>query len=100
MSEVIEVNTSTLEQDVSFLNEQAALIKKNIYKMYAITDELNGMWEGPAKEAFVKNLQVDREKMIEALREAEHIVELINRAVEVYRKCELSVSEEIENLKI
>lgn len=100
MSEVIEVNTSTLEQDASFLNEQASLIKKNIYKMYAITDDLNGMWAGPAKDAFVSNLRIEREEMIEALREAEHILELINKAVEVYKKCELSVNEEIENLKL
>lgn len=100
MSEVIEVNTSILEQDVSLLNEHAALIKKNIYKMYRITDELNGMWVGPAKDAFVSNLYTERDEMIEALKEAERIVELINRAVEVYKKCELSVNEEIENLKL
>lgn len=100
MGEVIEVNTNTLEQDASFLNEQASLIKKNIYKMYAITDELNGMWTGPAKENFVSSLNAERETMIEALKEAEHIGELITRAVEVYKKCELSVSEEIENLKL
>ena len=100
MADYIEVDITTLEQDIDELKETLRLAKNGEADMFETIKELDAMWEGPAHEAFSRQFTADRQILQAFLDNVEGMVESMENAKNSYRKCEASVRTEIEKIKI
>ena len=68
--------------------------------MVAQMEELNLMWKGPSKDAFMKQFQSDCLSMDALKKELEAIKEAMAYAKVEYRKCDSNISSLVSSLKI
>lgn len=100
MSDYIEVDIATLEQDVRELEETLALVRNDMKSMFETVNELDAMWDGPANEAFNRQFTADRNLFEELCDAVDDIIDSMENAKNAYRKCEAAVKEEIDKIKI
>lgn len=100
MSDIIEVNISTLQQDCGTMTEKLTSLEKKVKRLYDVITELNGSWEGESKTAFLSHLQKDQNAIDELLKEAGKISKHMQEAVDIYTKCENDVSREIDAIRV
>lgn len=100
MADYIEVDITTLEQDIEALKEAVGLVRGDMASMFGTISELDAMWDGPANAAF--NMQFDRDRQtLEALcGTVDDIIDSVENAKNSYRKCETAVRDEINKIKI
>ena len=100
MADYIEVDISTLDQDVRGLAETLEKVRKDMNDMFGTIKELNSMWEGPAHETFMAQFEGDSQVFEALCNTVEGIIDSMNNAKDAYRKCEANVRDEIEKIKI
>lgn len=100
MADYIEVNMTALEQDTKELRETLALVKNDMGAMFGTVQELDGMWDGPANEAFNRQFEADRQVLEELCKSVDDILDSMENAQKEYRKCEAGVREEIDKIRI
>lgn len=100
MSDIIEVNISTLQQDCGTMTEKIASLDKKVKRLYDVIAELNGLWEGESKNVFLNHLQKDQNAIDELIQEAEKIANHMQEAVDIYTTCENDVSREIDAIRV
>ena len=100
MADYIEVNIQTLEQDIKDMEEALKLVESDMTSMFESVNALDTMWDGPANAAFNRQFLADKQPF-EALCEAvDGIIDSMDNAKNSYRKCEATVKEEINRIKI
>lgn len=100
MADYIEVNIQTLEQDIKDMEEALKLVESDMTSMFESVNSLDTMWDGPANAAFNRQFLADKQTF-EALCEAvDGIIDSMDNAKNSYRKCEATVKEEINRIKI
>lgn len=100
MADYIEVDIASLERDVKELEETLTLIRNDMKFMFDTVKELDAMWDGPANEAFQRQFVNDRNLFEELCSAVEDIIDSMEDAGNAYRKCEVSVKEEIDKMQI
>lgn len=100
MSDYIEVDITTLEQDVRELEQTLALVKIDMKSMFDTVSELDAMWDGPANEAFQRQFATDRDLFEELCDAVDDIIDSMGNAKDAYRKCEAAVKEEIDKIQV
>lgn len=96
----IEVNIQTLEKDANMFEERLSFVKNDIKTMLESIVELDAMWQGQAKQAFLQQFQLDKNMLEETVEMLEGILDSIREAVSQYKNCENQVSSEIDSLVI
>ena len=61
----IAVNTVTLQNDISDMQEALEKVKKRTQSMFDEIKELDSMWDGAAHMAFKQQFNLDHQKMVE-----------------------------------
>ncbi len=100
MSDYIEVDITTLEQDVRELEETLALVRNDMKSMFETVNELDTMWDGLANEAFNRQFAADRNLFEELCDAVNDIIDSMGNAKNAYRKCEAAVKEEIDKITV
>ncbi len=100
MGNIIEVNINTLEQDTDAVRDKMEGIKREVAKLDRIMSELNGMWEGASKKIYLQKLAQEKENIDALLEEADRIAKKMGEAVTIYKKCEMAVGQEIDEIRV
>lgn len=96
----IEVNTATLRSDVSVIMTELERIRKNSDQLSAILSELDGMWEGNAKQAFSSAVRDDLGRLRELVKAIQDLTQRTSDAREEYDKCENGVSQIVSSIRV
>lgn len=100
MADYIEIDISTLAQELQKLENALHLIRKEEKQMFTAMQELNQMWEGPANTIFTQQFERDRLVFDDMCEAVENIAKSIENAMDSYCRCEVSVRDEIDRMKI
>lgn len=101
MAEVnFEVDTDRLRGCIKEMREQLHAIKVGGTSLITAIEKLESMWEGPAKEAFSTQCNMDYERFNALYKSISDAVERFDAAVAGYESCDAQVYEIIEMLKV
>lgn len=96
----IAVNTNDLQRDINAMKNALDQVKKRTDSMFQEVNALNGMWEGPAHEAFARQFAADYQIMQELQKEVEKLIECMQYADKEYLSCESSITTIINSIRI
>ena len=97
---IIEVNTSTLRNDVSRINTEISGLKKDVRQLRTTAQQLSSMWEGSAKTAFIAAVNDDIGRLEELINAIDKFTGKTDDARSEYEKCENAVSGIIASIKV
>lgn len=100
MNHYIKISTESLKSDSNKINELVISAEKQLQTIYNEIEILDGMWEGPANEAFVKQFAQDYElfkNMCSFVRDFSN--DMNNAAIE-YERCENNVKDAIKAIRV
>lgn len=100
VSDKIKVNTTRLNSDQITVELDIKKIKNEINNLKTTVNQLYGMWDGPAKEAFKQAVSDDMEAINTVIKNLEKITSFEEEAKKKYESCEKNVSGLISGMKI
>jgi len=100
MADRIEIETSLLAQDKDTIQGEIQSLKTHMTQMREQMEQLSGMWEGPAKEAFMNQFWSDFDYIQSFLTEMDTYTEAMEYAQREYEKCENDVAQIIGAIQI
>ena len=95
-----EVDTERLTKTVTSLQAQLAAIEEARERILSGFDNLNGMWEGKAHDAFQERCQENNQRLKTLCQDVSQIIEDASQARIAYDNCENSVRESIARIHI
>lgn len=100
MGREIAINTTTLSRDIELLQQQLNIVKTDLNKMYNAVRVLDGMWDGPANQAFNNQFNHDRNDMLELCNTIQKIINCMEYAKKEYNTCEADVNNIVASISI
>ncbi len=100
MADYIEVNMSTLGQDIQEMESTLRKVTGDMNEMFNAVNELDAMWDGPANRAFVEQFLKDKQMFEEMSEAISGVIDSMQNARQSYKKCEAGVSEEIDRIRV
>lgn len=100
MNHYIKINTEILRNDSNTIEELVVSAEKQLQDVFLETETLEGMWEGPAKEAFVSQLALDYETFKNVCDYVKAFAADLEKAAAEYERCESGVKEAINAIKV
>ena len=100
MAHRIEIETRLLAQDKDTIQGEIQSLKTYMTQMREQMEQLSGMWEGPAKEAFMNQFWSDFDYIQSFLTEMDTYTEAMEYAQREYEKCENDVAQIIGAIQI
>ena len=97
---VIEVNTSTLRNDITRIDTEISGLKKDVKQLRATAQQLSTMWDGNAKTAFVAAVNDDIRRLEELINAMDKFTGKTDDARSEYEKCENAVSGIVASIKV
>lgn len=94
----IEVNTDTLQQQLTQFRDEAEQLKQVIGKLSQTVEELNPMWEGPSHTAFYQQYVADHEEFEDFLKMLMKIENHFEEANNKYNICEAEVGSIVDSI--
>lgn len=98
--EKIEIETRLLGQDKDTVQEEIQSLKSQTEKLKEQVETLGGMWEGPAKDAFMNQFAEDCEFIESFFAEMDAYVQAMEYAEMEYNKCENEAARIVEAIEI
>lgn len=96
----IKVDTKLLDKDKQSLVVEVNKIKKEMKSMHDSIKELDTMWEGTAKNEFVKQFTKDYEFLTFLCNAAEEFVDSLSNASKEYTNCENTTQGIVTSIQI
>ena len=100
MADIIEINIGTLANDIGEMQTEVKMLREEMRKAFESITELDAMWNGPANDAFNQAFRSDHEAMEGMCKTIDSLIQYMENARDEYRKCEASVSSEIDSIRI
>ena len=100
MSDHIKVNTNNLKTGVNTIHSLMQTIEKELNDMEASVKELSGMWEGTAKDTFMKAYNDDIKALRKGIDSLKSVYEFEKNAENKYQSCERQVQELVNSIRI
>ncbi len=100
MADIIGINIGTLATDITQMETEVKALREEMKQAFDAVAELDAMWNGPANDAFNRAFESDHQAMEEMCRILDSLIEYMTNARDEYRKCEASVSAEIDAIRI
>lgn len=97
---LIEVNTNTLKSDVSEIDGELRAILQCAEKLASTLSQLEGMWDGNAKQAFSSAVRDDLNRLKELVKAMQNLTGKTGTAREEYDRCENAVSQIIASIRV
>lgn len=99
-NQIIEVDTGTLKNDVSEIGEELQGVVNGAGKLETVLTQLEGMWDGPAKQAFSAAVRDDLNRLRDLAKAMQALTEKTGAAREEYDKCETAVTQVVQSIKV
>lgn len=100
MASMIEVNTAVLKSDVASIEDEIRKITTAADRLLQTLHELEGMWDGNAKQAFSAAVNSDIAQLRELLKAMQNFTRKTSEAREEYDKCENAVAQIVESIRV
>jgi len=100
MDSVIEVSIVNLKQDETSMNELVIDLKNIASEIEVIMAELNCVWSGDSQKVFMSKYETDRQEIKDMLEDISVAVELLEKAKDVYSKCEEHIYQAVSAVQI
>lgn len=97
---MIEVNTSTLKNDVSTIMGEINGLWRDIQALRDTASQLSTMWDGSAKAAFMAAVQDDIRRAEELVKALEKFAGKTDSSRAEYDKCENSVAGIVSSIRV
>ncbi len=97
---LIEVNTNTLKADVSEIDGELRAILQCAEKLTTTLSQLEGMWDGNAKQAFSNAVRDDLNRLRVLVKAVQNLTGKTGAAREEYDRCEATVSQIIASIRV
>ena len=100
MADHVAQDTEKLYRDIRILREKIRDFREKARRTYEEAEVLNGCWEGPAREDFVKAFQKDYEHCMNFCGYLEKVIGLYQDAARSYDACETEVADLVSRIRI
>lgn len=100
MANTIEVNTTTLKSDVLTIEDELQKIGAAAERLLQTLRELEGMWDGNAKQAFSAAVNSDIVQLKELVNAMKNFNGKTAEAREEYDKCENTVAQIVAAIRV
>lgn len=100
MADRIEINIGTLAGDITQMQAEVNGLRDDMKLAFDSVMELDAMWNGPANDAFNRAFETDRQAMKDMCKIIDSLIGYMENARDEYRRCEASVSSEIDAIRI
>lgn len=96
----IVINTKCLNKDRFDMNLKLIIIKNNMNDMFESIRELDTMWEGTAKSEFTNQFNIDYATLKDICKSIKEFMDCMKYASEEYTRCENTVNDLIDAIKL
>ncbi|MGN0621794.1 MAG: WXG100 family type VII secretion target [Porcipelethomonas sp.] len=100
MSVKFEVDDNRLGDDAEKLYEIISEFEQVINKTYEKMTELDGMWDGPAKDTYISQFKADYNTLRDIVSSLKNYSDSLENAKNVYEKCETGVVALVNGINI
>ena len=100
MNHYIKISTESLKSDSHKINELVTSAEKQLQVIYNEIEILDGMWDGPANEVFVKQFAQDYELFKNMCSFVRAFSNDMNNAAIEYERCENNVKDAIKAIRV
>lgn len=100
MANEIKVSTTRLGNDANQVNNLIHSMEKEFNGMKANVDQLNNMWEGLSKKAFMKAFNDDIRAFEGVIKELKALQNFETQAKSKYEQCEKQIAGLIESIRV
>jgi WXG100 family type VII secretion target len=100
MADLIKVNTSRLNVDLGEIREHIRTIRTLFDDLKQHNSALDGMWDGPASEAFKTGFAADIKALEEVVKMLEGINKYEENARSKYDRCEQKVGDLVNQIHV
>lgn len=97
---IIEVNTSTLRNDISSIETEISSLKKDVERLRNSLSQLSTMWDGKAKVSFVASVNDDIGRLSELIDAINKFTDKTDSVRADYEKCEIAVANMVASIKV
>lgn len=96
----LKVNTDRMGQDIQSLQERLAQTRSHIVQIHQQMKALDGMWQGPAHDAYQRLFENEEQNMVELCNLFEQMIANLNTVRSNYDSCEQQVYQLVNALQI
>lgn len=96
----IVISTENLGSDIRTISGQVDDLNAAKEMAMACLNNLNGMWEGAAHNAFVQQCAVDQVMMNSLISKLQNLVECLEYAKSEYERCNENVVDKIASIRL
>lgn len=100
MANEIKVSTTRLGNDAGQVDSLIRAMEKELINMKTSIDQMNQMWEGPAKKSFVQAFEDDRKASEDIIKELKSLQKFETQAKKKYEQCEKQIADIISSIRI
>lgn len=100
MADLIKVNTNRLDTDAREFGDYIKAIIRKIADLRSHNATLDGMWDGPASEAFKMNFEADIKALEQMVKTLEGINRYEDNAKTKYNNCEQKVGDLVNQIRV
>ena len=100
VSSEITVNTGTLYTDAASIRGEIRAMRDSAGNLRRAAVNLNRMWEGEAKAAFLKAYEGELSRLEEAIGALDHFTSLTEMSGTEYERCESAVSDVVSSIRV
>lgn len=97
---LIEVNTNILKADISEIESELRAVLKCSERLTATLSQLEGMWDGNAKQAFSTAVRDDINRLKDLVKALQDLTGKTGTAREEYDRCENAVEQIIASIRV
>ncbi len=95
-----KISTSRLGKDIEQIQNLLVLMERSITNMQTSVEQMNKMWEGLSKQAFVTAFSDDMKSVSDVLKELKSLNNYEIDAKNDYENCERQVADLISHMRI
>lgn len=100
MENMFEIDTDLLRQTISTMRENLESMNNQFTKLFEDVGSLNGMWQGPANDAFRAQFGKDTEYYQTYYKTLSDYISCLEYAAREYDNCEDKVLQAVNAVKI
>ena len=100
MAKEITVNTDSLKSTIDEAQGYLDAITKNLDRVYDSVAVIDGMWDGPANDAFNAQFQNDKMEVINICNTVQEIINCLTFAKDQYNTCDGAVSSVVSAIQV
>lgn len=100
VSSVMEVNTGTLRTDAASIRMEIQAMKQGADDLRRMAGNLNRMWEGTAKTAFLAGYEQELAALENSIRALEQYTSMVEASSTAYDRGERAVADVVASIRV